>query len=455
MKLEVVILAAGQGTRMKSQLPKVLHPLAGKPLLAHVVETAEQINAAAIHVVVGHGGERIQQQLGHYPVNWIQQEEQLGTGHAVAQAMPVIDRDSTVLVLYGDVPLTSLDTLKRLTKRVDQQHMGLLTVHLENPDGYGRIIRDTDDRVVAIVEEKDAAAEQRTIKEGNTGILAVPAQKLSEWLPRLSSDNAQGEYYLTDIVAMAVEDGLSVEAEVAVKEQEVQGVNSRKQLAELERWVQRQQAEILMDSGVTLADPSRLDIRGEVTVGQDIFIDSNVLLEGRVSIGSNVSVGPNVLIKDTEIGEGVTIHANSVIENAQIEANCQVGPFARLRPETHLARDAKIGNFVEVKKAYIGRGSKVNHLSYVGDAELGEKVNIGAGTITCNYDGANKHKTEIHDGVFVGSNTALVAPITVGDNATIGAGSTLSKDVPRDTLVVARGAVKEIKGWQRPVKKSR
>lgn len=453
MNLEVVILAAGQGTRMKSWLPKVLHPLAGVPLLSHVVRNARQLEAKGVHVVVGHGGDEVREALGEIEVNWVVQEQQLGTGHAVAQALPGIDDDSTVLVLYGDVPLTSPDSLNNLLEKVHEQSLALLTVNLADPTGYGRIIRAGDGTVKAIVEEKDASAEQRAICEGNTGIMAVSSRKLKEWLPKLSSDNAQGEYYLTDTIAMAAAEGMEVAAVTASTEQEVQGVNSRQQLADLERWYQHQLANSLMAQGVTLADPSRLDIRGEVSVDQDIFIDANVLLEGKVTIGRDVTIGPNVVIKNTVIGDGATIHPNSVIEDSQIGANCQVGPFARLRPQAHLAEGAKVGNFVEVKKAFIGVGSKVNHLSYVGDAELGKAVNVGAGTITCNYDGANKYKTELGDGVFVGSNTALVAPIKVGENATIGAGSTLSKDVDADSLVVARGQRRVVKGWQRPKKK--
>ncbi len=453
MSLEVVVLAAGRGTRMKSELPKVLHRLAGKALLSHVVDTAEDLGAQAIHVVVGHGGELVRECMQKRRLNWVNQEKQLGTGHAVAQALPAINSDSTVLILYGDVPLTSLATLERLLQKVNHQSIGLLTVQLENPTGYGRIIRDNQGLVQAIVEEKDATPEQRQISEGNTGIIAVGSDRLRSWLPKLSSSNAQGEYYLTDIIAMAVAAGMTVEAEIVATELEVLGVNSRKQLADLERWHQLQQAEELMNSGVTLADPARLDIRGEVSVDQDTFIDANVLLEGKVSIGANVSIGPNVVIKNSSIGDGVTINANSVIEEAEVADNCQIGPFARLRPESKLAEGARIGNFVEIKKAYIGPGSKVNHLSYVGDAELGKQVNIGAGTITCNYDGANKFKTTIEDGVFVGSNTALVAPITVGGNATIGAGSTLSKDVPGNCLIVARGKARVVEGWQRPKKK--
>ncbi|MCB1661268.1 MAG: bifunctional UDP-N-acetylglucosamine diphosphorylase/glucosamine-1-phosphate N-acetyltransferase GlmU [Pseudomonadales bacterium] len=453
MNLEVVILAAGQGTRMKSKLPKVLHHLAGKSLLSHVICNAQELGAAAIHVVVGHGAELVKDSTATNNLNWVIQEQQLGTGHAVAQAMTSIGEDSTVLVLYGDVPLTSAQTLTDLLQKVDARSMALLTVKLADPSGYGRIIRDAAGQVKAIIEEKDATAEQRRINEGNTGILAVSSRKLKKWLPRLSTNNAQAEYYLTDTIAMAVAEDMQINAVTAQTEQEVQGINSRQQLADLERWYQKQLANQLMAQGVTLADPARLDIRGEVSVGPDIFIDANVLLEGSVSIGEGSRIGPNVVIKNAVIGAGVNIFANSVIENAEIGSGCQIGPFARLRPGTRLAQGAKIGNFVETKNAFIGVGSKVSHLSYVGDAELGKEVNIGAGTITCNYDGANKFKTEIGNGVFVGSNTALVAPIKIGENATIGAGSTLSRDVEPNTLVVARAITRVIEGWRRPTKK--
>lgn len=453
MKLDVVILAAGQGTRMKSKLPKVLHTLAGKPLLAHVIDNAQQLTADQLHIVVGHGGDEVKQQLQEVRANWITQQQQLGTGHAVAQALPEISDDSVTLVLYGDVPLTSPETLGNLLQCVDDNTLALLTVNLADPSGYGRIIRDDENSVRAIVEQKDASPDQLSICEANTGILAVASHKLKQWLPNLSSDNAQGEYYLTDTIAMAAAEGMKVAAVVATTEQEVQGVNSRSQLAALERWYQEQLANELMAAGASLADPARIDIRGQLTVGQDVFIDANVLFEGDVVVGADVSIGPNVIIRNSTIADGVVIHENCVIENAVINNNCQVGPFARLRPGTQLAENAKIGNFVETKKAIIGKGSKVNHLSYVGDAELGADVNVGAGTITCNYDGANKFKTEIGDGVFIGSNTALVAPIKVGEKATIGAGSTLSKDIDSDTLVVARGKARVVEGWQRPKKK--
>lgn len=453
MKLQVVILAAGQGTRMKSRLPKVLHPLAGKPLLAHVMDSALALEAEKLNVVVGHGAETVKEYMSEYQANWVEQKEQLGTGHAVAQALPAIDDDAVVLVLYGDVPLTSVDTLQQLLVKVNEQSLALLTVNLTDPTGYGRIVRDSDGCVQSIVEQKDASAEQLSICEGNTGILAVAGAKLKEWLPRLSSDNAQGEYYLTDIVAMAVSDGMEVVSVTAKTEQEVQGINSRQQQAQLERWYQEQQAEALMAGGVTLADPGRIDIRGSINHGQDIFIDVNAVFEGDVSLGDGVKIGPNVQIINSKIGENVVINANTVIENSVICEGCNIGPYARLRPGTELAENAKIGNFVETKQAKIGPGSKVNHLSYVGDAKLGKDVNVGAGTITCNYDGANKHLTDIGDNVFVGSNTALVAPIKVEAGATVGAGSTLSADVEAESLVVARGKTRVVRDWKRPVKK--
>lgn len=453
MKLQVVILAAGQGSRMKSQLPKVLHSLAGKPFLEYVVDNALALKAHSTQIVVGHGADIVKERLAHYSVDWVLQTEQLGTGHAVAQALPTIDDDSVVLVLYGDVPLTSKETLEELLAAVNDNSLALLTVNLSNPTGYGRIVRDANNRVQAIVEEKDASDEQRKICEGNTGILAVSGAKLKAWLPALSSDNAQGEYYLTDTIAMAAAEGMDVMAVAAKTEEEVQGINSRQQQAALERWYQLQQANALMAGGVTLADPARVDIRGKVSHGQDIFIDVNAVFEGEVTLGNDVQIGPNVQIINSSIGDGVTINANTVIENTKIAAGCQVGPYARLRPGTRLAENAKIGNFVEIKQADIGPGSKINHLSYVGDAKLGRDVNIGAGTITCNYDGANKHLTDIGDNVFVGSNSALVAPIKIEAGATIGAGSTLSANVDAEALVVARSKIRVIRDWKRPVKK--
>lgn len=453
MDLEVIILAAGQGKRMKSRLPKVLHQLAGRSLLEHVLDQVSTLLAGRVHIVVGHGGEQVREAFAQTSVNWVTQEQQLGTGHAVAQAMPDVDDEAIVLVLYADVPLTGAATLTELVAIAREGGLGLLTVQLDNPQGYGRILRSADNGVCAIVEEKDATPEQRLVTEVNTGILAVSAQRLKHWLPTLSAENVQGEYYLTDIVAMAVEHGVKVTTLTSPSVQAVQGVNSRQQLAELERWYQQQQAIALMEAGATLADPSRLDVRGRVECGQDVFIDVNVIFEGQVQIGNGVHIGPNVLVRNSSIADGVTIDANSLVDQAIIGESCQIGPFARLRPGTELAKDAKVGNFVETKKAFIGEGSKVNHLSYVGDSILGKQVNVGAGTITCNYDGVNKHLTEIGDGVFIGSNTALVAPVKIGENATIGAGSTVSRNVAADSLVVVRGELRTVTDWQRPRKK--
>ncbi|KEF30433.1 Glucosamine-1-phosphate N-acetyltransferase [Marinobacter nitratireducens] len=450
--LHVVILAAGQGSRMKSALPKVLHPVAGKAMLHHVVDTAKQLGAEKIHTVIGHGADQVRSSLQDDALNWVLQTEQLGTGHAVAQALPDLPDDVRVLVLYGDVPLTRRETLESMVGDLDDSNLALLTVDMDNPHGYGRIVRNGAGQVQAIVEQKDATAEQQEIREVNTGILAVSAKHLKSWLPTLSNSNAQGEYYLTDIIAMAVEHGLSVTVSQPLNPFEVQGVNNRLQLAELERWYQRQQAERLMTDGATLADPARVDVRGELTIGNDLWIDVNVVFEGQVRLGSNVSIGPGCVIKDSTIADGTEIKANSVVEGAVVGANAQIGPFARLRPGTELAANTKVGNFVETKKAIVGEGSKINHLSYVGDASLGRNVNVGAGTITCNYDGVNKHKTTIGDGVFVGSNTSLVAPVTVAAEATIGAGSTITRDVNDRELAVARGKQRNISGWERPKK---
>lgn len=455
MALSIVILAAGQGTRMKSSLPKVLHPLAKKPLLQHVIETAQSIKADNIFVVYGHGGNQIIEELDHTGVKWVEQSEQLGTGHAVDQVIPLIDDKDTVLVLYGDVPLTKSSTLDALVSKVDEESMGLLTVCLDEPSGYGRIIRNQSGQVESIVEQKDASAEQLKIEEVNTGLLAVNAGKLCSWLKQLENNNAQGEYYLTDIIAMAVSDGLSVETVNAESESEVMGVNDKKQLAKLERHFQREQADKLMLQGVTLADPARIDIRGDVQVGTDVSIDVNVILEGNIKIGNHVSIGPNNIIKNTSIGDSVEINANCVIEDAEIGADSRIGPFARVRPESKLAEQTHIGNFVEIKKSEVGKGSKVNHLSYIGDSIIGKDVNIGAGTITCNYDGANKHQTIIEDNVFVGSDTQLVAPVKVGAGATIAAGTTITKDVPADELVLSRVKQESRKGWKRPTKKKK
>lgn len=439
---------------MKSALPKVLHKVAGKPMLHHVMDTARALGAAGIHGVIGHGAEQVKEATPASDVHWALQEQQLGTGHAVAQALPQVPDDAVVLVLYGDVPLINPETLVALVSRVHEGSLGLLTVDLPNPDGYGRILRDGHGKVIAIVEQKDATDEQKTIREVNTGILAVCASHINQWLPRLSNSNAQGEYYLTDIIAMAAGEGLSIEVAQPSTEQEVQGVNNRLQLAELERWYQRAEANRLMTEGATLADPARIDVRGQLTVGQDVLIDVNAVFEGTVTLGNNVSIGPNCVIRDATLADGVVVHANSVIEGAEIHSKAQIGPFARIRPGTLLEAGAKVGNFVETKKAHVGKGSKINHLSYVGDATLGTDVNVGAGTITCNYDGVNKFQTVLGDRVFVGSNTALVAPVTVAEGAVIGAGSTITKDIDANDLAVARGRQRNIKGWQRPEKNS-
>ena len=451
--LEIVILAAGKGTRMRSDHPKVMHLLAGKPFLEHVLDCAETLKPQKIHVVVGHGAEQVKQYFCHQDLNFVHQTEQLGTGHAVQQAMPSVSPESTVLILYGDVPLISHDTLAHLVSQVSSDSMALLTVQLDNPQGYGRILRDDKGSAIGIVEQKDATKEQLTIDEVNTGVMAVPAVLLNEWLPTLKNTNVQGEYYLTDIVALASEQNIAVNTASAASESEVLGVNNRMQQAQLERCYQMSVAQSLMESGATLMDPNRLDVRGDLTVGKDCVIDINCVFEGQVKLGDNVSIGPNCIIQNSSIGDGCDIKANSIIEDSQLQNNCSVGPFARLRPGTILERQAKIGNFVETKKAHIGEGSKVNHLSYVGDAIIGKAVNIGAGTITCNYDGVNKSLTEIEDNVFIGSNTALVAPVKISKDATIGAGSTITKSVADKQLAVARQRQINIDGWQRPVKK--
>jgi len=450
--LHVVILAAGQGSRMKSDLPKVLHSVAGRPMLHHVIGTARKLGADKIHTVIGHGGDKVRATTNESLVNWVVQDEQLGTGHAVAQALPYLPDDARVLILYGDVPLTRTETLQAMVKSLDDNTLGLLTVTLDNPQGYGRIVRDANDQVTSIVEQKDASKDQLAIREVNTGILAIAARHLKSWLPTLSNANAQGEYYLTDIIAMAVERNLKISVSQPEDPFEVQGVNNRLQLAELERWVQKREAERLMTDGATLADPARIDVRGELVIGKDILIDVNVVFEGKVSLGNNVSVGPGCVIRDTVIADGVQINAHSVIDGAVIGVNAQIGPFARIRPGTELAANTKVGNFVETKKALVGEGSKINHLSYVGDASLGRNVNVGAGTITCNYDGVNKFQTVIGDGVFVGSNTSLVAPVCIGAGVTIGAGSTITRNVDDNELAVARGQQRNIKGWKRPQK---
>ncbi|OEY66068.1 bifunctional UDP-N-acetylglucosamine diphosphorylase/glucosamine-1-phosphate N-acetyltransferase GlmU [Marinobacter sp. X15-166B] len=452
--LHVVVLAAGQGSRMKSLQPKVLHAVAGKPMLHHVIDTARALGAAGIHGVIGHGAEQVQQATPAADVTWALQEQQLGTGHAVAQALPAIPDDARVLVLYGDVPLIKADTLQRLVSQVSDHSLALLTVTLDNPDGYGRIVRAEDGAVVAIVEQKDASPEQLRITEVNTGILAVNARLLKSWLPQLGNNNAQGEYYLTDVIAMAAAHEVAIQVAQPDTGFEVQGVNNRVQLAELERWYQRQQAQRLMLEGATLADPERVDVRGQVTVGADVYIDVNAVFEGEVTLADGVSIGPGCVIRNARLGSGTRVHAHSVIDGASVGRDAQIGPFARLRPGTQLADRTKIGNFVETKQAVVGAGSKINHLSYVGDATLGTEVNVGAGTITCNYDGVNKYQTRLGDGSFIGSNTALVAPVSVGERAVVGAGSTVTRDVEAEELAVARSRQRNIQHWQRPEKQS-
>ncbi|HBX38588.1 MAG TPA: UDP-N-acetylglucosamine diphosphorylase/glucosamine-1-phosphate N-acetyltransferase [Pseudohongiella sp.] len=458
MNTDVIVLAAGKGTRMYSDKPKVLHELAGRPMLTHVLHAARQLQARKTCVVTGFQSDLIR---NHYSsandvgnLVWVMQSEQLGTGHAVMQAVPELtDDDAIVLILYGDVPLIQPESLRGLTELAETHGIAVLTLQTENPFGLGRILRNDDGHVVGIVEEKDATDEQRQIKEINTGIMAFRAGLLKKTLTQLNTNNAQGEYYLTDTVAIANAAGVTIAALQTQDEHQVQGVNNRLQLAELERAYQTRKARELALKGVTIMDPGRVDIRGEVTIGRDSMLDINVILQGKVSIGDNVVIGPNVTIIDSSIGNNVHILANSHIEGATLSDSSHVGPFARLRPGTALGTGSKIGNFVETKKATLGTGSKVNHLSYIGDSEIGEHVNVGAGTITCNYDGVNKAKTVIKDGAFIGSNTALVAPVTVGRQATVAAGSVITSDVPDKDLAVARGRQKNISGWQRPVKK--
>lgn len=450
--LEIVILAAGKGTRMRSACPKVLHRLAGLPLVEHVIRTAETLSPKAIHVVYGHGGEQVPASLKHLSVNWVLQEPQLGTGHAVQQAMPAV-RGDTLLVLYGDVPLTRPDTLRPLVAAARDGKLAVLTAMLADPSGYGRVVRDAGGKVKRVVEHKDASEPERAIREINTGVIAAPVERLRGWLARLGNHNAQKEYYLTDVMAMATEDGVPIATAHPSAEWEILGVNSKLQLAELERIHQRNQANALMEQGVTLMDPARFDLRGTLTCGQDVHIDVGVVIEGQVTLGDRVQVGPHNVLRNCRIGADTIVHPNCVIEDAEVGPDCRIGPFSRLRPEARLAAHAHIGNFVEIKKSEIGAGSKVNHLAYVGDSTVGKDVNIGAGSITANYDGANKHRTLIEDNASIGSNCVLVAPVKIGAGATIGAGSIISKEAPAGELTVARAKQVTITGWKRPKKK--
>ena len=454
MSLSVIILAAGQGKRMYSSLPKVLHKIGDRSLLEHVLKAVEALAPANIYVVYGHGGEAVKASLENTAITWVEQSEQLGTGHAVQQAFKAkIPADHKVMVLYADVPLIQQQTLTNLVTLADSGKLALLTVLLDDPSGYGRIIRNAQGQAIGIVEHKDADPEQRQINEINTGILAGPAGLIAELVAQIESNNAQGEYYLTDIFALAAQRGVDIPTLQPTESWETQGINNKRQLAELERIYQHRQALHLLDQGVTLRDPVRLDIRGTVQTGRDVEIDVNCVFEGVVTIGDNVRIGPNCVIRDSALGSNTRVEANSIIEQAEIGNACTIGPFARIRPATQLEAGAKIGNFVEVKKAKIGKGTKINHLSYIGDADIGADVNIGAGTITCNYDGVNKHLTVIKDNVFVGSDCQLVAPVTVGEGATLGAGTTVTRDVEADTLTISRVKQQSIKGWKRPQKR--
>jgi bifunctional UDP-N-acetylglucosamine pyrophosphorylase / glucosamine-1-phosphate N-acetyltransferase len=451
--LQVVILAAGQGKRMHSDLPKVAHPLAGRPLLAHVIDSARHLEPQRLCIVVGHGADAVRSRVTAPGAGWALQEKQLGTGHAVMQAMPSLAAGGTVLVLYGDVPLIAPATLRALVEASAGGKLALLTQHVDNPKGYGRIVRDGGNRVSRIVEEKDANERERAIREVNTGIVAAPREKLEKWLAGLSNDNAQGEYYLTDIVAAAVADGVPIEVRQPAAAHECLGVNSKTDLAALERRFQMNKADTLLESGVTLADPARIDVRGELTCGRDVVIDVNCIFEGRVTLGDRVRIGANCILRDVSVGADTQVKPFSLLEEATIGRDARIGPYARIRPGTELADEVHIGNFVEVKASRIDARSKANHLAYVGDSTVGSDVNIGAGTITCNYDGANKHRTVIEDNVHIGSDVQLVAPVTVGKGATIGAGATITKDVPPGGLTLTEKKQVSKPGWQRPVKK--
>jgi bifunctional UDP-N-acetylglucosamine pyrophosphorylase/glucosamine-1-phosphate N-acetyltransferase len=453
--LSVIILAAGEGKRMKSALPKVLQPLAGRPLLAHVVDTARSLEPAAIHVVYGHGGERVREALAAEALQWTLQAQQLGTGHAVLQAIPHVPDDHVALILYGDVPLLGRQTLMQLVALAGPRQVALLTMTVDDPTGYGRIVRDAQGRVLRIVEQKDASAEERGIRECNTGVIAAPAKLLKHWLRGLKAENSQREYYLTDIIAMAVRDGAAVHPLGCVEAIDALGVNDKVQLALLESECRRRAARQLMLAGVTIADPARVDIRGRVTHGRDVFLDVNVVLEGTVKLGDRVRIGPGCVVRDAEIGDDTQVFPHCVIEGAVIGASCNIGPFARFRPTSRLAASVHVGNFVEVKNSTMAAESKANHLSYVGDAQVGARVNIGAGTIIANYDGVNKHRTVIEDDAHTGSNSVLVAPITIGAGATVAAGSTVASEVPAGKLTIARARQTTIEGWERPAKQKK
>lgn len=452
MTLSVVILAAGKGTRMKSNLPKVLHPIATKPMVQHIIDTVNALGAENIHLIYGHGGDQLKDALGHNQLSWCLQAEQLGTGHAVQQAAPHIKDDEDVLILVGDAPLIKPSTLQQLVEVKQSADLALLTVDLDDPTGMGRIVRDGE-QVKAIVEHKDATDAQRQICEINTGMMIMGGADLKRWLSALNSDNAQGEFYLTDVIEMASNEGKVIKASQPDSAIEVEGINNRKQLAMIERAYQVNKANDLLLEGLYVLDPNRFDLRGNIEFGQDCVIDVNAIVQGNVKLGNNVRIGPNCQLIDCEIGDGTVIEANSIIEQAKVEKNCTVGPFGRLRPGAVMKDGSKVGNFVEMKKTILGKGSKANHLSYLGDTTVGEGANIGAGTITCNYDGVNKSKTVIGDGAFIGSNSALVAPVVIGVNATVGAGSTITKEVNDEELAIARGKQRNMAGWQRPQKK--
>lgn len=450
--LNAVILAAGKGTRMRSALPKVLHPIAHKPMVAHVIETAQGLGARKVQLVYGHGADQLQSQLSEYSVNWVEQAQQLGTGHAVQQVIPHIDDGDTVLILYGDVPLIQQHSLEQLLHAKGDHDLALLTVTLPDPTGYGRIIRDTNGVITGIIEHKDASDAERLVTEVNTGIMAASGKALKRWLSALSNDNVQGEYYLTDVVAMAANEGVAIASSQPPSASDVEGANNRVQLAALERAYQKRQAEQLMLAGATLMDPARIDVRGHVEIENDVVVDVNVVFEGKVYLAEGAVIEANCVLRDCHIGKHARVKANSVIEGAVLGESAQAGPFARLRPGAELAKGAAVGNFVEMKKSYLGEGAKAGHLSYIGDATVGAGANIGAGTITCNYDGVNKFKTEIGDGAFIGSNSSLVAPVRVGHGATSGAGSVITQDIGDNELGVGRARQRNISGWKKPTK---